>query len=147
MSTETLGEIQSTRTIQKGKLEEADFRPEKIFDFHQFVYVLKTMDPVSQSALFPDPQWFLSRDYHVTRVGFADPNGTVETEAPLIFGIEYDTGYYPNILLIPVPLEVAHNLLSQIDPQENDPDLENASPKDVELNGGELEVDVQEGLF
>ncbi len=139
VSVDTLNEIQSTRTAQKGKLEEAGFRSERIFDFYQFVNILKTMDPASQSALFPDPQWFLSRDYHVTRIGFADSNGTGNLEAPLIFGIEYDTGYYPNVLLIPVPLEVAHNLLSQIDPQENDVELTDSNPKEVEYENEELE--------
>jgi len=145
VSMDTLDEIQSTRTIQKGKLEEAGFRVERIFDFHQFVRVLKTMDPASQSALFPDPQWFLSRDYHVTRIGFADSNGMGSFDAPLIFGIEYDTGYYPNVLLIPVPLEVAHNLLSQIDPEESDAELTDSSSKEIEYENEGLESISSEG--
>ncbi len=149
VSMDTLNEIQSTRTIQKGKLEEAGFRTERIFDFHQFVHVLRTMDSASQSALFPDPQWFLSRGYHVTRIGFADSNGGGGSETPLIFGIEYDTGYYPNVLLIPVPLEVAHNLLSQIDPQENEAELTGPNSKEIDYENGELESiasDMQEFL-
>jgi hypothetical protein len=145
VSMDTLNEIQSTRTIQKGKLEEAGFRTERIFDFLHFVGVLRTMDSTSQSALFPDPQWFLSRDYHVTRIGFADSNGIGNSEAPLIFGIEYDTGYYPNVLLIPVPLEVAHNLLSQIDPEGGDAGLNDSDSKEIEYEDEELEVINAEG--
>ncbi len=145
VSMDTLNEIQSTRTIQKGKLEEAGFRTERIFDFLHFVRVLRTMDSTSQSALFPDPQWFLSRDYHVTRIGFADSNGIGNSEVPLIFGIEYDTGYYPNVLLIPVPLEVAHNLLSQIDPEEGDASLNDSDSKEIEYEDEELEVINAEG--
>ena len=33
----------------------------------------------------------------------------------LLFGIEYDTDYYTGILLIPVAVELANNMMSQIE--------------------------------
>ena len=32
-----------------------------------------------------------------------------------VFGIEYDTDFYTEVLLIPVPVEIANNILSQIE--------------------------------
>jgi hypothetical protein len=33
----------------------------------------------------------------------------------ILFGIEYDTDFYPSVLLIPVSAEMANNVLSQIE--------------------------------
>ena len=33
----------------------------------------------------------------------------------MLFGIEYDTDFYPSVLLIPVSPETANNVLSQIE--------------------------------
>lgn len=116
LSLETLAEIQSTRTIQKGRLEEVGMKPDRIFSFAEFISVLRTLDSASQKALFPDPRWFLERNYRVTRVGFSDPSSPPEeASGPMMFAIEYDTDYYPSVLLIPVPLEMANNFLSQIE--------------------------------
>ena len=115
LSMEKLTEIQSTRTIQKGRLEEVGIRPERIFSFMEFIGVLQTLDSDSQKALFPDPQWFLEKDFHVTRVGFSEPSVVDETGSPLMFAIEYDTDYYPSVLMIPVPHEMANNFLSQME--------------------------------
>lgn len=113
LTLEELAEIQSTRTIQRGRLEETGIEPDRIFSFKEFIQVLQTLDSASQKALFPDPQWFMERNYYVTRVGFSDAfEGTGQ---PLMFAIEYDTDYYPSVLLIPVPLEMANNVLSQIE--------------------------------
>ena len=37
----------------------------------------------------------------------------------LVFGIEYNTDYYTGVLLIPVALELANNIMSQIDKSDN----------------------------
>ncbi len=39
-------------------------------------------------------------------------------EEHLVFGIEYDTDYYTGVLFIPVALELANNIMSQIDRSE-----------------------------
>jgi len=65
-------------------------------------------------AVFPEPRWFLGKNYYVTRVGISDlPAG--EPVQHLLFGIEYDTDYYTGILLIPVAVELANNMMSQIE--------------------------------
>jgi len=47
-------------------------------------------------------------------VGISDlPAG--ESVQHLLFGIEYDTDYYTGILLIPVAVELANNMMSQIE--------------------------------
>jgi hypothetical protein len=38
----------------------------------------------------------------------------------MVFGIEYNTDYYTGVLLISVPLEVAYNMLSQIEKTDGD---------------------------
>jgi hypothetical protein len=54
----------------------------------------------------------LEKNYHITRVGIADV--VTGEEQHLIFGIEYDTDYYTGVLFIPVAMELANNIMSQI---------------------------------
>ncbi len=77
--------------------------------------VLKSLDPITQKAVFPDPRWFLEKKYFLTRVGVSDTVTGEEPSQQLVFGIEYDTDYYTGVLFIPVALELANNIMSQID--------------------------------
>ncbi|MBI4385134.1 MAG: hypothetical protein HY579_14035 [Nitrospinae bacterium] len=123
-----LFEVQSTRTIKRGRLEEANFREDLIFPIKEFLPLLRTLDPAAQKALFPDPKWFLEKNYHVTRLGIMNESFEANPQTTL-FGIEYETDFHTDILLIPVPLEVADNLLSQI--EKNGPDNSEGSFNDV----------------
>ncbi len=86
-----------------------------IFPISQFLPVLRTLDPMTRKAVFPDPRWFLEKDYHITRVGVTETTASVRLPLDILFGIEYDTDYYTSVLLIPIPLETANNMLSQIE--------------------------------
>jgi hypothetical protein len=118
LSVDTLFEVQSTRTIKRGRLEEMGFRPERIFSRDQVVSIVETLDPETQKAVFPEPRWFLEKDYHVTRIGVSDQAS--QSLNHMVFGIEYNTDYYTGVLLISVPIEVAYNMLSQIERTEDD---------------------------
>ncbi len=118
LSVDTLFEVQSTRTIKRGSLEEMGFQKERIFSRDQVVSIVQTLDPETQKAVFPEPRWFLEKDYHVTRVGVSDQ--TPQSQNHMVFGIEYNTDYYTGVLLISVPLEVAYNMLSQIERTDGD---------------------------
>lgn len=118
LSADTLFEVQSTRTIKRGRLEEMGFKKERIFSRDQVVSIIETLDPATQKAVFPEPRWFLEKEYHVTRIGVSDQISRSQNHT--VFGIEYNTDYYTGVLLIPVPLEVAYNILSQIEKTEGD---------------------------
>ena len=77
--------------------------------------LLKSLDPITQKAVFPDPRWFLEKNYFLTRIGVSDSVTGKEPSQQLVFGIEYDTDYYTGVLFIPVALELANNIMSQID--------------------------------
>jgi hypothetical protein len=114
LSVDTLFEVQATRTVKRGTLEESQFTANRIFPISEFLPVLKSLDASTQKAVFPEPRWFLGKNYYVTRVGISDfPAG--ELAQHLLFGIEYDTDYYTGVLLIPVPMELANNMMSQIE--------------------------------
>ena len=118
LSVDTLFEVQSTRTIKRGRLEQMGFQKARIFSREQVVPIIETLDPETQKAVFPEPRWFLEKDYHVTRIGVSDQISRSQNH--MVFGIEYDTDYYIGVLLISVPLEVANNMLSQIEKTESD---------------------------
>ena len=114
LSVDTLFEVQATRTVKRGTLEDSRFTANRIFLISEFLPVLKSLDSITQKAVFPDPRWFLGKNYHVTRVGISDfPAGKLAQH--LLFGVEYDTEYYTGVLLIPVPIELADNMMSQIE--------------------------------
>lgn len=114
LSIDTLFEVQATRTVKRGTLEDAEIPENRIFPISEFLPVLKSLDATTQKAVFPEPRWFLGKNYHVTRVGIsALPTG--EPSEHLLFGIEYDTDYYTGTLLIPVAVELANNMMSQIE--------------------------------
>ena len=115
MATDALKELQATRTIKQGRLEEAGFEKDRVYPAAVFLPLLQTLDPKTQHAIFPNPRWFLAKDYSITRVGVREPEFKLEPTPSLEFGIEYDTDYYTGVLLIPVPQEIANNLLSQIE--------------------------------
>ncbi len=118
LSIDQIDEMESTRTVEEGTLESQEFLAESIYPIKEFLEVMRTLDPITQESLFPDPQWFLSKEFHITRVG-------VQNESPrfpgaVVFGIEYESEFFTQVLLIPVPQEVANNMLSLIErsPQE-----------------------------
>jgi len=115
MATDALAEVQATRAVKRGSLEEAGFDNDRVYSAAVFLPVLQTLDPKTQHAVFPDPRWFLGKDYSITRLGVREPEAPLGSVPSLEFGIEYDTDYYTGVLLIPVPLEVANNMLSQIE--------------------------------
>jgi len=115
MSTDALVEVQATRAVKRGRLEEAGFENDRVYPATVFLPVLQTLDPKTQQAVFPDPRWFLAKDYSITRLGIREPVVPLGSIPSLEFGIEYDTDYYTGVLLIPVPLEIANNMLSQIE--------------------------------
>ena len=114
LSVDTLFEVQATRTVKRGTLEDSRFTANRIFLISEFLPVLKSLDSITQKAVFPEPRWFLGKNYHVTRVGISDFS-TGELAQHLLFGVEYDTEYYTGVLLIPVPIELADNMMSQIE--------------------------------
>jgi len=61
LSVDTLFEVQSTRTIKRGRLEEMGFPKERIFSRDQVVSIVETLDPATQKAVFPEPRWFLEK--------------------------------------------------------------------------------------
>jgi hypothetical protein len=114
LSIDTLFEVQATRTIKRGTLEDSKFTTNRIFQISEFLPVLKSLDAITQKAVFPEPRWFLGKNYHVTRVGISDFFAG-ELAQHLLLGVEYDTEYYTGVLLIPVPIELADNMMSQIE--------------------------------
>ena len=115
LSVDTILDVQSTRSIKRGTLEDSKFKPNRIFKIDEVLPVLKSLDPITQKAVFPDPRWFLEKNYFLTRVGISDTETGEEPSQQLVFGIEYDTDYYTGVLFIPVALELANNIMSQID--------------------------------
>lgn len=101
-------DVQSLRTVKHGSLEDAGFEGHLIFSVKQFVPLIQTLDPTTQKMLFPDPKWFLQNSYHITRVGLS-----AKESAPL--GIEYETDFSTEVLLVTVPWEIVNNVLSQIE--------------------------------
>lgn len=118
LSVDTLFEVQSTRTIKRGRLEEMGFEQKLIFSRDQVVSIVKTLDPRTQKVVFPEPRWFLKKDYHVTRMGISDRISSSKNH--MVFGIEYSTDYYTGVLLVPVLLDIAYNMLSQMEKTESD---------------------------
>ncbi|MBT3667039.1 MAG: hypothetical protein HN548_06125 [Opitutae bacterium] len=114
LSVDTLFEVQATRTVKRGTLEDSRFTANRIFLISEFLPVLKSLDSITQKAVFPDPRWFLGKNYHITRVGISDFLAG-DLAQHLLFGVEYDTEYYTGVLLIPVPIELADNMMSQIE--------------------------------
>jgi hypothetical protein len=112
---DSLTEIQATRTVKQGSLEEIGFKKDRIYLAEIFLPLLQTLDKKTQLAVFPDPRWFLSKDYSIARIGVRKIKAPVKLTPSLEFGIEYDTDYYKGVLLIPVSKEIANNLLSQIE--------------------------------
>ncbi|MBT5472381.1 MAG: hypothetical protein HOK41_17390 [Nitrospina sp.] len=115
LSIDTILDIQATRSIKRGTLEDSNFKKNRIFRFDEVLPVLKSLDSVTQTAVFPEPRWFLEKNYYITRVGVSEVVPGEETAQHLVFGIEYDTDYYTGVLFIPVAMELANNILSQID--------------------------------
>ena len=134
LSRDKLFEVQSSRTVKRSQLEEAGFEKDWIFPVHKFLQVLQTLDPAAQEALFPDPQWFLGKSYHIKRVGMMENPPGYENPQPVLFGIEYKTEFFTETLLIPVPREIANNMLSLIERTgAQTPEFSVESPLDLPL--------------
>ena len=115
VSTDALKEVQSTRTVKQGSLEKVGFEKDRVYSAAVFLPLLSTLDPKTQHAVFPDPRWFLAKDYSITRIGVRELEFSKKSLSDFEFGIEYNTDYYTGVLLIPVSQEIANNLLSQIE--------------------------------
>ena len=115
MSIRELDRLQTNRIVSKGTLAALNFEEGRLFSFDRFVLILKTLDPDSRKVLFPDPHWFLLRNYHITRVGFTEASVSADSTMQITIGIEYQTDFYPHVLSFKVPLEMANNILSQIE--------------------------------
>jgi len=115
VSTDALKEVQSTRTVKQGSLEKVGFEKDRVYSAAVFLPLLSTLDPKTQHAVFPDPRWFLAKDYSITRIGVRELEFAKKPLSDFEFGIEYNTDYYTGVLLIPVSQEIANNLLSQIE--------------------------------
>ena len=115
LSAEGMGETPLSRDIFKGTLEEAGFSANSILSFADFMRVMKTLDTVAQANLFPDPGWFFSKNYHVVRVGIKEIEGSESYPPPVRMGVEYQSDFYTEVLMLPVPVDLSENLLSQIE--------------------------------
>ena len=115
VSTDALKEVQSTRTVKQGSLEKVGFEKDRVYSAAVFLPLLSTLDPKTQHAVFPDPRWFLAKDYSITRIGVRELEFSKKLLSDFEFGIEYNTDYYTGVLLIPVSQGIANNLLSQIE--------------------------------
>lgn len=134
LSRTKLFEVQSRRTVKRGHLEEAGFGKNWIFPVKEFLQVLQTLDPAAQEALFPDPQWFLGKSYHIKRVGLMEDPPGFSGPQPVLLGIEYKTDFFTETLLIPVPREIANNMLSLIEMSGSQtPEFSVESPLDSPL--------------
>lgn len=119
LSVDTIMDVQATRTIKRGTLEDSNFKANRIFKIDKVLPVLKSLDSAAQKAVFPDPRWFLEKNYYLTRLGVSDTAGGGGAPEHLMLGIEYDTDYYTGVLFIPVAVELANNIMSQIDRSDN----------------------------
>ncbi len=115
MSSEGLGESPLSRDILRGTLEEAGFAATSILSFSDFMRVLKTLNPDAQEELFPNPYWFFSKNYHVSRVGVKEDTSSDEYPSPVWLGVEYQSDFFTEVLILPVPADISDNLLSQIE--------------------------------
>ena len=115
VASDALQEVQATRTVKQGSLEEVGFEKDRIFSVAVFLPLLNELDPKTQQAVFPDPRWFLAKDYSITRIGVRELGSLKKIVPRLEFGIEYNTDYNSGVLLIPVSQDIANNVLSQIE--------------------------------
>lgn len=115
LSVDTIKDIHATRSIKRGTLEDSNFKSNRIFNINDVLPILKSLDPVTQKAVFPSPRWFLEKNYYLTRVGVAEMAEDTKKSQHLMFGIEYDTDYYTGVLFIPVAIGLANNIMSQLD--------------------------------
>lgn len=113
VAVDNLEDIESFRNVEKGRLDDLGFDPERIYPIAEFLQILKTLDPLTQSALFPDPQWFLGKNLQVNRVGVKAES--TSGSARILLGIEYQSDFDTHTLLVSVPQAVANNMLSQIE--------------------------------
>ena len=119
LSVDTIKDIDATRSIKRGTLEDSNFKLNRIFNINDVLPILKSLDPITQKAVFPSPRWFLEKNYYLTRVGVAEIVKGGKESQYLMFGIEYDTDYYTGVLFIPVAIGLANNIMSQLDRAEN----------------------------
>ena len=136
ISLDILDEVQSTRTVKRGNLMEAGFTEDRIYSIVEFLPVLQTLDPQTRKGVFPDPRWFLEKNYRLTRVGVSEPQEEAVQAGHMVLGVEYDTDYYASVLLIPIPLEIANNMLSQID--KTDAEVLNEEMSQLAESSGEI---------
>ena len=128
LSSEGMGENPLSQDIFQGTLEEAGFGATSILPFADFMRVMKTLGYDAQKNLFPDPQWFFKKNYHVSRVGIKEEVDSDVYPPPVKLGVEYQGDFYTEVLILPVPALISDNLLSQIEIPVQDDSLEAVSP-------------------
>ena len=128
LSSEGMGENPLSRDIFKGTLEEAGFGQTSILSIADFMRVMKTLDPDAQAKLFPNPYWFFSKNYYVVRVGIKEIGDSDTYPPPVRMGVEYQSDFYTEVLILPVPSDISENLLSQIEIPVYDQSSEDISP-------------------
>ena len=112
------------RDIVTGSLEDAGFGSNLILPFDEFMQILKTLDPHALEKLFPNPYWFFSKNYHISRVGVREDRTSDVFPPPVHLGVEYQSELTTEVLVLPVPSEISDNLLSQMEiPVFDDPTL------------------------
>ncbi|MFQ5482241.1 MAG: hypothetical protein ACE5ER_05730 [Nitrospinaceae bacterium] len=132
--------LDAIRTVERGTLEDSGFSPESIYPIADFLEVFQTLDSATQEAVFPNPQWFLSKQYHVTRVGVTTEDAGMNQ--PVFLGIEYQSDFFTHVLILPVPEEVANNMLSLI---ERSPQETTAGPLPPQEKDAGASLDSQSG--
>ena len=128
LSAEGMGGNPLSRNIFKGTLEEAGFGQTSILSIADFMRVMKTLDPDAQADLFPNPYWFFSKNYHVIRVGVKEVENSDTYPLPVRMGVEYQSDFYTEVLILPVPIGIADNLLSQVEIPVYEEPAENLFP-------------------
>lgn len=125
------------RDILQGPLDEGEFGTSLILPFDEFMRVLRTLDPEAQKKLFPNPYWFFSKNYHISRVGVKEDTSSDIYPPPVLLGVEYQNDLYTEVLVLPVPSEISDNLLSQMEIPVFDEGPEAVSPfGDYQDEGG-----------
>lgn len=116
------------RDIYIGTLEEAGFGSNLILPFDEFMRIMRTLDPGAQEKLFPNPYWFFSKNYHIARVGVREDTESEEFPPPVHLGVEYQSELTTEVLILPVPIEISDNLISQVEIPVLDDSTEAVSP-------------------
>jgi hypothetical protein len=90
--------------------------------------VFLSADGMGESPLNRDIFKGFSKNYHVTRVGVKEIEESDVYPPPVRMGVEYQSDFYTEVLILPVPMDISDNLLSQIEIPVYDESTEGVSP-------------------